>query len=642
VTPNFFFLPILFSGYLCSQACGQADLTVGLHAGAASVTLTGNVALREREPMSEAEVPDTGPAAEYTRRLQGRRQEQAAASSRFAGLWRRRNVVVGLVIALAVLVDKESASAKVVLLGLPGLVVVGLILRKVRAAAAWRRATVAASYYARRLAGALDRWAGTGEPGTGYLDEGHPCALDLDLFGVGSLYERLCTAGTAPGRDTLAAWLLAPAPAEEVRQRQPAVAELSRLLDLREALALLASEIPAGERFAELTAWGQAPAQLTSPVVRALVIGSGALTLAALAGCFLGAGGWPLIVALLLQGTLAQALRRQVEPVLGTLEGRERTLRSLAAMLARLEAEPFTSARLRQRQEELAAGGRPASDRLRRLARRIAWWPWATLLGWRPQLALAVETWRRAFGPELIRWLAVLGEAEALCSLAAYAYENPDDPFPELLGEGPAFEAEGLGHPLLPRLRCVPNDLSLGPGPRLLIVSGSNMSGKSTLLRTVGVNAVLALTGAPVRARRLRLSALRVGATLRVQDSLGAGRSRFYAEALRVRLLLDLARGPVALLFLLDELFAGTGSHDRRAGAEAVVRRLLEHGAVGLVTTHDLAVTEIADRLAPRAVNVHFEDHTDGDRMAFDYRLQPGVARGSNGLALLRAVGIEV
>jgi DNA mismatch repair ATPase MutS len=188
----------------------------------------------------------------------------------------------------------------------------------------------------------------------------------------------------------------------------------------------------------------------------------------------------------------------------------------------------------------------------------------------------------------------------------------------------------------------VRNDVSLGGALRLLAISGSNMSGKSTFLRAVGTNAVLALAGAPVRARRLRASPLLVGATLRVQDSLQEGRSRFYAEVLRVRQLLDLSRGSPPLLFLLDELFQGTNSHDRRVGAEAVVRRLVEAGALGLVTTHDLALTAVAERLAPRAANVHFEDRFENGEMTFDYRMKPGVVQNTNGLALMRAVGIEL
>jgi DNA mismatch repair ATPase MutS len=168
------------------------------------------------------------------------------------------------------------------------------------------------------------------------------------------------------------------------------------------------------------------------------------------------------------------------------------------------------------------------------------------------------------------------------------------------------------------------------------------MSGKSTLLRTIGINAVLAQAGAPVRARELRLSPLAVGASIRIQDSLQEGKSRFYAEITRVRQIMDLASGRPRLVFLLDEIFHGTNSADRRVGAEAVVRALVDRGAIGLVTSHDLAIAQIADDLAPLAANVHFEDHLEGDRIAFDYRMKAGPVRKSNALALMRAVGLDV
>jgi DNA mismatch repair ATPase MutS len=226
--------------------------------------------------------------------------------------------------------------------------------------------------------------------------------------------------------------------------------------------------------------------------------------------------------------------------------------------------------------------------------------------------------------------------------MAAYAYENPADPFPEVVAGEACFDGEGLGHPLLPAGQFVRNDLRLDGELRVLVVSGSNMSGKSTFLRTVGINTVLALAGAPVRAKRLRLSPLAVGATLRIQDSLQEGRSRFFAEVLRVRQVVDLSRGPVPLLFLLDEIFAGTNSHDRGHGADALIRGLVAGGAIGLVTTHDLSLTHIADRLGPRGANVHFEDHFEEGAMKFDYRLRPGVVQHSNALELMRAVGLEV
>jgi len=267
--------------------------------------------------------------------------------------------------------------------------------------------------------------------------------------------------------------------------------------------------------------------------------------------------------------------------------------------------------------------------------------PVAFLLLWKVQAALAIERWRAAHGREVRAWIAAAAELEALAAIAGHAFLHPDDPFPEVVEGDGLYEAEGVGHPLLPAARCVRNDVRLGPEVRLLVVSGSNMSGKSTLLRTVGANAVLALAGGPVRARRLRLSPLQPGATLRIQDSLAEGRSRFWAEITRLRQLMDLAAGPTPVLFLLDELLAGTNSRDRRIGAEAVLRALLGRGAIGLVTTHDLALSEVAAALGA-AANAHFEDEVHGSEVVFDYRLRPGVVTRSNALALMRAVGLEV
>jgi DNA mismatch repair ATPase MutS len=299
----------------------------------------------------------------------------------------------------------------------------------------------------------------------------------------------------------------------------------------------------------------------------------------------------------------------------------------------------------------LETEGHPTSHQVRRLARLFdllesrrnqLFAPLALPLLWTTQLALAVEAWRRRIGPAVPGWVAVVGEIEALCAVSGYAFEHPEDPFPEIVEEGPVFDASGLGHPLLPAGACVRNDLRLDGERRLLLVSGSNMSGKSTLLRAVGVSAVLALAGAPVRANALRLSPVSLGASIRINDSLEAGRSRFYAEITRLRQLMEIARDRPPLLFLLDEILHGTNSGDRRAGAEAVVEGLLDRGGVGLVTTHDLALAGIAEAMAPRARNVHFEDHLEDGRMAFDYRLKDGVVRKSNALALMRAVGLEV
>lgn len=285
--------------------------------------------------------------------------------------------------------------------------------------------------------------------------------------------------------------------------------------------------------------------------------------------------------------------------------------------------------------------------------------PVAAAFLWGTHVAWAIERWRQRHGRRVGTWLRTVGDFEALSSLSAYRYEHPDDVWPEIVaidrigagGDGRGggedtsralFEGVALGHPLIPAARMVRNDIRLTGGMRLLVVSGSNMSGKSTLLRTVGINTVLALAGAPARGAGLRLTPLAVGATLRIQDSLQEGRSRFYAEIIRVRELADMARGPVPLLFLLDELFQGTNSHDRLVGAAAVLRSLIDGGAIGLITTHDMALTAVAAELAPRAANVHFEDRFEAGDMQFDYRVKPGPVTRSNAIALMRAVGLDV
>jgi DNA mismatch repair ATPase MutS len=264
------------------------------------------------------------------------------------------------------------------------------------------------------------------------------------------------------------------------------------------------------------------------------------------------------------------------------------------------------------------------------------------LVLWTVHVAFAIEAWRRKSGPHLRGWLDVVGETEALLSLAGHHYEHPADPFPEFTSEAPCFDGEQVGHPLIPEARCASNDLRLDGNLRVLVVSGSNMSGKSTLLSTVGTNAILAMAGAPVRAKRLRLSRLAVGASIRTLDSLQSGTSRFYAEITRLRQLVELTGATRPLLFLLDELLHGTNSNDRRIGAQGVVHALVARGAVGLVTTHDLALAKIADELAPRGANAHFQDQIEDGRMRFDYRLRPGVVEHSNALDLMRSVGLEV
>ncbi len=591
------------------------------------------------------------PRIAYAERLALREQAAAHHDRLLDRLGLARLIVFAAALVLALFAHAAERRYLLWTLIPLGLLFLALLFRYDTVARRLRRARRAARFYTLGLERLTGDWRGQNDDGRRYLDESHPYALDLDVFGPGSLFERLCAARTGPGADTLAAWLLAPAGAGEVAARQEAVADLRPRLDLREHLALQGAEMPPVP-FTPLVAWGEAPAVLLVRGRRLAVNVLAALNAVTLLGAVTSDLGWlPFAAAVLGSMGVSFPLRRHVRRVLAPVEPMGRGLALLAGLLDLVEREQFNAPRLRQLQAALQVEGRPPSRQIGALGLLVEWLraprnqffaPIGALLLWRTRMALAFEAWRARSGPAIGGWLRALGEFEALAALAAYAYESPADPFPEVV-EGPArFDGTELGHPLLPADRCVRNDVSLGGPVRLLLVSGSNMSGKSTLLRTVGVNAVLALAGAPVRAGRLRLTPLAVGATLRVQDSLLGGRSRFFAEISRVRQLLDLTGGSLPLLFLLDELFGGTNSHDRGVGAEALLRRLLAGGALGLVTTHDLALTQLAARLGPEVRNVHFVDDFRAGEMHFDYRLHEGVVPHSNALALMRAIGLEV
>jgi DNA mismatch repair ATPase MutS len=365
-----------------------------------------------------------------------------------------------------------------------------------------------------------------------------------------------------------------------------------------------------------------------------------------------------LLPALAVQGLLAYRFRHGVHHVTHGLEQREQELRVLATLMERIEREPLDSAGLRAVRDRLRATGRAPADEIRTLARLVEmlssghnqiFAPISALLLLGTQLAFAVENWRSRCGPAVSEWLAAVAECEALTALATYAAEHPRDPFPQIVEGLPRYIAESIAHPLLPAATAVANDVRMGgTDPHLLMVSGSNMSGKSTLLRTIGLNAVLAQAGGPVRAQRLVMTPLKIGATLRIQDSLQAGKSRFFAEITRISEIVALQPPAAedgtreAVLFLLDELLMGTNSHDRLLGATGILHGLIERGAIGLATTHDLALTQLVDSLGGRAANVHFEDRFENGVLTFDYRLRPGIVRSTNALALMRAVGLQV
>jgi hypothetical protein len=509
----------------------------------------------------------------------------------------------------------------------------------------------AMAFHRSGLARIEDRWAGTGQTGERFDDPHHVYAADLDLFGRGGLFELLCTARTRMGEETLAKWLLSPSTVDQIGERHAAVDELRDQLDLREDLAIFGEDASVGVHPEALLHWAEAPNRMKPEWIRWL---AAILGLSAVAGVVVW-GYWgtatPLVLIILIEAILTYRVRKPLEEVLHGTEQAFRDLDLLSGVLARVERHPFRAPWLQLIQHDLSScelAGSRAVARLRTIVDlvdsrenvivRILDVP----LMYSVQVAFAAERWRHAHGHAVRSWLRVIGEIEAVICLATYSYEHPADPFPELVQGDVCFDGIAVGHPLIPEEKCIRNDVSISEGWRVLLVSGSNMSGKSTLLRAVGINAVLAMAGAPVRARRLRLTPLRVGASIRVNDSLQGGSSRFYAEITRLRALFDLVGGGQPLLFLLDELLQGTNSKDRQIGAEGIVRALLNRGAIGLVSTHDLALTDIRASLNGQVHNVHFQDEFENGKMHFDYKLREGVVTKSNGLALMRSIGLDV
>ena len=585
------------------------------------------------------------PSHEYKARLAARRE----TLERYRNIDRviaRLRLVVGISFFVLIWIGFRW------LLLLPVALFVVLIAYHDKILARARRTLRAIAFYERGLARIEDRWIGTGDAYAAIASEAHPYGADLDIFGKGSLFELLNIARTRSGEETLARWLMEPADRHEILERQAAIEEVRSNIDLREDLAVLGEEVRAAVHPEVILAWAALPPSLTSFRPQALAVVFSALTIVFCARYELFDGnGWLAFIAIAVQSGFGLAYRNRVRAVTAAVEQPGKDLEVLSLVLARLEREQFTSSKLRNLRQNLGAHGKLASNEIRRLERYVDMLNYrlnavfaliSSPFFWATHFSFAIERWRSRNGPLIGPWLNAVGELEALCALAGYAYEHPSDPFPEILETGPVFAADDMCHPLIPASRCVPNSISLDRQLQMLVVSGSNMSGKSTLLRTAGVNAVMAMAGAPVRAKRLRLSVLRIGATVRVLDSLQAGTSRFYAEIQRLHDIMELAKGSCPVFFLLDEILHGTNSHDRAIGAEAVLRGLVARGAIGLVTTHDLALAKVADSLAPRALNAHFEDHLEDGKMRFDYRLRPGIVEKSNALELMRAVGLEV
>lgn len=522
------------------------------------------------------------------------------------------------------------------------------------------------------LARCSEGWRKLEQRGDAVRPARHPYADDLDLFGPGSLFQRVSVAHTRYGERTFAEWLTKPADAATIRERQGAVRALSDALEFRQALE--AESLAIVERRTKgdagvVVGEGPDPEPLlryceTEPRLLDKVwlrIAAWLLPLCTVGGIVAnvasGASMWFWLAPLLLALVVLYVVRHAATDTFHAVSATEGAFLRYGAMLELVEKLDADSVWVKKEQERLRGPEDfSPSESMRAFRRRVGWfdlrhngmvYPFVNaLLLWDVHCTLALDAWRAHSGRYARRWFEVLGSFEAISSLAGLMYDEPSFCLPELsVDEGPSrgrFEAEALGHPLLQANRRVTNDVPALSSGHSLLITGSNMSGKSTFLRAIGTACVLAFAGGPVCARRLTLSPCRIGTSIRVSDSLMSGVSHFYAEIEKLKAVLDATEHGEPVLFLLDEVLHGTNSRERQIGARWVLAELLERGAFGIVTTHDMELCRLTPELMTRVTQAHFRESVEDDKMTFDYQLREGPVTAGNALRLMQLVGLGV
>lgn len=501
---------------------------------------------------------------------------------------------------------------------------------------------------------AVDSGLETFTQGDEYIDAEHPYTSDLDVFGKNSLYQLLNRASLSHGRDTLAGWLRASSPQKEIRNRQEAVEELSGQVDWRQ-------EFQATGRMSEETRedsiqfgrWLEESPFFRRTGVFSLVLKIfPVLTLLSVALAFL----WipdniPVIMGLLQLGIVGVNLRR-INHHHNQLSRKFNLISRFSDMIILAGEKEFRAAYLNSLQQALSASGDKAANQLRTLARLLGQFDWRlnmimglvldALLMWDLQCILRLEKWKVENAGEVSRWFRVLGEFEAMNSVANFRFNRPDSVYPELSRDGCLIEARALGHPLIPEEEMVRNDIRIGGPGEFILITGSNMAGKSTFLRSIGVNLLLAGAGAPVLAERMLWRPASILTSMRARDSLSRRESTFYVELRRLRMILEKMHSGVPVFVLLDEILKGTNSRDKHFGSEMFVRQLLRDGCAGLVATHDLELGNLEEEFPGRIRNYCFEVQIHNQEFLYDYKLRRGICRTLNATELMKKMGISI
>ncbi|HHT63935.1 MAG: MutS-related protein [Bacillota bacterium] len=506
------------------------------------------------------------------------------------------------------------------------------------------------------LARLSDAWTQFPDTGTEFLQETHPFAVDLDIFGKRSLFQLINTTNTFLGRKRLKNLLLSPfTDIDQVLIRQKNIRDLADSLDFRQKFQSEGSLLTNKDQNPEdLFRWTKNfQASWTSPYVKVLTTVSPLVLVILTVLAFILPDRIPFFLPLtqfLCHGIILFYFSKNTGTAFTVADKYQKNIKGYKRMLQLFEEEEFQAPGLKKLQKELKIKkNQPAFQQIKRLGKAVdmsylryhqLYFIFNLFTLWDFHVMAALEGWKKKFGYHLEEWLHTLGEIEALSSLALLAFDHPNWCFPQFYESSVGISAKDLGHPLLPETR-VCNDIEIKNAGEILLITGSNMSGKSTFLRTVGINLLLAYLGAPVCAREFKCSFLHIYTSMRINDNLDTGTSSFFAELLRIKTILAEAKGGKPIIFLLDEIFRGTNSRDRHTGAKHLIKKLSDTGAVGLVSTHDLELGDLAKE-SPWIKNYHFDEYYQNGKIFFDYKLKPGVSTTRNAIFLMKMAGIDI
>jgi hypothetical protein len=614
--------------------------------------------------------PKGGSESLYSERAERFRSEAAALGSRSRLVSNLRGLSFGAAIVVLVSGTLGGKVAWLPLVLVFGLVFVGLVV--------WHSRVIAAEDHALRMArvnlDALSRvkgeWRTLPEDGARFVSDTHPYTSDIDVFGPGSLYQRVSVAHTRYGEDALARHLREPVLPEEIRRRQEAVRALVPRFEERQLLEALAFAVVDNPSTTGASATKRKPTETPNPESllhwaegapylsrRPLLVALSFVIPVITVGGAIGASvlGWPSAiwtVSLVASIAVIAAVRQEADRVFGAVSSTRGAFLRFGPMFEVIESWDLGSSLLGELRSGLLKGAVKPSEAMKRFEKIVAWFdlrhngmihPFANaFLLWDAHCLLRLEAWQKDVGGLVRGWFLALGEIEAESSFAGLAFDEPGFCWPSVT-EGPArFEADDLGHPLLAPHQRVTNDVELSAPGRAMLVTGSNMSGKSTLLRSMGLAAVMAQAGAPVCASRLDSSPLAVRTSIKISDSLASGVSHFYAEVARLKGVLDATLEPTPVFFLLDEILHGTNSNERQIGARWLLSELVKRNAIGAVSTHDVELCRLPDHLMDHVIQCHLRESVQDGKMTFDYQLRPGPVSGGNALRLMQLVGLPV